>query len=324
MAVKTITLTGTEASVTGLEGSNAAIRNDSTETLYAAKTAGIITGADGVLSIPAGQSAVLFGIAGAKVFLLGNGPVMIASSDYSENPFKSSAFSGGSDADETARTAISLHVGNAKVHVSADDRANWNDKADSLDNYWLYTLDSGGNNHGENHRLYAQFNVKNDGRFYIQDEDAHQVRVNYADEADTLDGLHSSDLALAENQFLNDFLSSAYGDIRTLFIHLPSGGFGCNTEGCPDITGFPLTGDILITWFKSVFSSNGLKYGTLQVRSMTQSSLPVYQCSVYNNGSYTEWQKLCDGGNAASVGAYTESAIAALEARIAALEGSTT
>lgn len=57
---------------------------------------------------------------------------------------------------------------------------------------------------------------------------------------------------------------------------------------------------------------------------MTQSNLPVYQCSVYNDGVYTDWQKLCDGGNAASVGAYTESAIAALEARIAALEGGTT
>ena len=39
------------------------------------------------------------------------------------------------------------------------------------------------------------------------------------------------------------------------------------------------------------------------------------------NGSWGSWKKLADGGNAASVGAYTEEKIAALEARIAALEG---
>ena len=108
--------------------------------------------------------------------------------------------------------------------------------------------------------------------------------------------------ALAENKFLDDFFSSKSGDIRALVIDLPSGGFGGNTDRLPNITGFPITGDILITWSKSVYSSsNGFRYGTLQVRSMTQSNLPVYQCSVYNDGVYTDWQKLCDGGNSDTV-----------------------
>lgn len=38
------------------------------------------------------------------------------------------------------------------------------------------------------------------------------------------------------------------------------------------------------------------------------------------NGSWGSWKKLADGGNANSVGAYTEEKLAALEARIAALE----
>lgn len=38
------------------------------------------------------------------------------------------------------------------------------------------------------------------------------------------------------------------------------------------------------------------------------------------NGSWDNWKKLADGGNANSVGAYTEEKLAALEARIAALE----
>ena len=115
--------------------------------------------------------------------------------------------------------------------------------------------------------------------------------------AETVDGKHADDFALAENNFLDDFFSSKSGDIRALVIDLPSGGFGGNTGRLPNITGFPIAGDIIITWFKSVYS-NGLRYGTLQVRSMTQSNLPVYQCSVYNDGVYTDWQKLCDGGMA--------------------------
>ena len=77
------------------------------------------------------------------------------------------------------------HTNNTTVHVTAEEKAGWNSKADGDDNYFLYTLDSGGNKHGHSHLLRAQFNVKNDGRFYIQDEDSHQVRVNYADIADT-------------------------------------------------------------------------------------------------------------------------------------------
>ena len=46
-----------------------------------------------------------------------------------------------------------------------------------------------------------------------------------------------------------------------------------------------------------------------------------YTRTIYNKSWYNEWQRTSDGGNAASVGAYTEAKIAALEARIAALEG---
>ena len=43
-----------------------------------------------------------------------------------------------------------------------------------------------------------------------------------------------------------------------------------------------------------------------------------------HDDTWSEWANISDGGNAASVGAYTEAKIAALEARIAALEGATT
>lgn len=160
MATKTITLTGAEVAVTGLDGAHAHIRNDDTEVIYAAKTAGITAGADGVASIPAGQSDTIRGISGA-LYLLGTGSVLIQSDDYVASPFKTSAASGGSAVDEVARAAINAHSGNAEIHVTADDKANWNGKAELSD--IPATLPANGGN------------------------------------ADTLDGLHSADLAYLTN-----------------------------------------------------------------------------------------------------------------------------
>ena len=127
MATKTITLTGAEIAVTGLDGAHAHIRNDGADVIYAAKAAGISAGADGVLSIPAGQAATVYGISGT-VYMLGTGSAQIISNDYSELPFKTSTASGGSAVDEQARTALGAHVGNAEIHVTADEKANWDSK----------------------------------------------------------------------------------------------------------------------------------------------------------------------------------------------------
>ena len=132
MATKTINLTGAEVAVTGLDGAHAHIRNDSTDTIYAAKTAGITAGADGVASIPAGQADTLRGISG-KVYLLGTGSALIQSDDYVESPFKASTASGGSAVDDVARAALNAHEGNAEIHVTADEKAVWNGKAELTD-----------------------------------------------------------------------------------------------------------------------------------------------------------------------------------------------
>lgn len=132
MTIKNPVLTGSELAVTGLTGCNAAIRNDSAEILYASKKPGITAGADDVLAIPAAGSAMLYGISGA-VYLSGTGAATVVSSDYNENPFKYSAQSGGSGADDVARAAISSHSGNAEIHVSADEKAAWTGKAEFSD-----------------------------------------------------------------------------------------------------------------------------------------------------------------------------------------------
>ncbi len=124
MTSKTITLTGAEIRAGYSGGANAWLRNDGTDVIYAAAVPGITAGSDGVVSIPAGQSAPVYGAYGT-VYLLGTGSVMLVGSDYSTNPFKTSAQSGGSGADEVARAAISAHESNADMHVTAEEKAEW-------------------------------------------------------------------------------------------------------------------------------------------------------------------------------------------------------
>lgn len=122
----TISLAGSEVKAE-YSGANAWLRNDGADVIYAADKPGITAGADGVVAIPAGQSAPVYGANGA-VWLLGTGSVQLIGSDYSTNPFKTSAQAGGSGADDVARAAISAHSGNADIHVTAAEKANWNNK----------------------------------------------------------------------------------------------------------------------------------------------------------------------------------------------------
>ena len=132
MTSKTIALTGAEIRVDYSGGTNVWLRNDGADVIYASTMPGITAGADGVISIPAGQAAAVYGAAGT-VYLLGTGSVQLVGSDYTASPFKTSAQSGGSGADEVARAAISAHAGNAEVHVTTAEKASWNGKAELSD-----------------------------------------------------------------------------------------------------------------------------------------------------------------------------------------------
>ena len=126
MTSKTISLTGAELRVNYSGGTNAWLRNDGTDAIYASTTPGITAGADGVVSIPAGQAAAIYGTCGT-VYLLGTGSVQLVGSDYTACPFKTSASAqGGSGADSVARAAIEAHASDADIHVTADEKAYWN------------------------------------------------------------------------------------------------------------------------------------------------------------------------------------------------------
>ena len=126
MTSKTIALTGAEIRADYSGGTNAWLRNDGTTTVYASAAPGVTAGADGVVSIPAGQAAAIYGACGA-VYLLGTtGSVQLVGSDYTACPFKTSAQSGGSGADSVARAAIEAHAADTDIHVTADEKAYWN------------------------------------------------------------------------------------------------------------------------------------------------------------------------------------------------------
>lgn len=94
--------------------------------MYASAAPGVTAGADGVVSIPAGQAVRIDG-ACRTVYLLGTGSIQLVGSDYTACPFKVSTSTGGeSGVDEVARGAIAAHEGNADIHVTATEKAAWN------------------------------------------------------------------------------------------------------------------------------------------------------------------------------------------------------
>lgn len=127
MTSKTITLTGAEIRADYSGGTNAWLRNDGTATVYASTEPGVTAGADGVVSIPAGQAVRIDG-ACRTVYLLGTGgSVQLVGSDYTACPFKTSTSAGGeSGVDEVARAAIEAHAADTDIHVTADEKAYWN------------------------------------------------------------------------------------------------------------------------------------------------------------------------------------------------------
>lgn len=138
MSDLTITLEGSEVRA-DFFGTNAWLRNDGTSTIYAGRKPGVVSGADGVVSVPAGGSAPVFDAHGT-IYIIGNGSVQLIGSDYSNNPFKTSA-QGGSGADEVARAAIEAHAGNSAIHLTAE-QINGVDGGKTVEKSASYTLDN--------------------------------------------------------------------------------------------------------------------------------------------------------------------------------------
>lgn len=121
---RTITLGGTEQEIK-ITGRNCDIRNDGVGVIYASTKPNITAGADGVMSVPAGQAARLRCVKGV-VYMLGTGSVQLCGHDYSELVFKCAPTGGGgSGEDIVARNAIDSHANNTEIHITAAEKSNW-------------------------------------------------------------------------------------------------------------------------------------------------------------------------------------------------------
>lgn len=272
MSEKTITLSGSEVEV-AFSGGNAWLRNDGASAVYAAKTAGVAAGADGVISIPAGGSAPVYG-ANGRVYLLGTGSVQLIGSDYSANPFKTSAQAGGSGVDDVARAAIEAHAGNAEIHVTAAEKAAWDGKAEKSDIPTSLPAD-GGNAETVGGKSADEF-------------------VQYIGKITTSEIVDDPNYPIAYECSISPEIAQEIG--------LSGGWYHLKYFKHPD------SGDI--------------GWGAQIVLPLNNSTLkPMYRFARNTSEDWGTWHNFADGGNAASVGAYTEAKLAALEARVAALEG---
>lgn len=269
MTSKTINLTGAELAVAYAVNNYPYVwlRNDSATVIYASSGGNITAGSDGVMSIPAGQSACVY-CTSDIVYLLGTGSVMLVASNTPECPFKVSMLTGGSSSvDDVARAAIGAHAGNADVHVTAAQKSAWDAKAELSDIPNKLPAD-GGN-------------------------------------AATLGGKSAS-------EFLQGVGGLTSGSLLEYALTLSASGW---LVAGPNVTDTPNPGK---TFFVEVRNYNGyLELVACQTGANTMS------VNNYNKEVWFGWHNVSDNGNATSVGAYTEAKLAALEARVAALEGGT-
>lgn len=86
-------------------------------------------------------------------------------------------------------------------------------------------------------------------------------------------------------------------DIRAL-MHKVDSGLYLQTTTSAKVSNivFPTSGDVLIDWEKYHSQQNSLIYGRLVIRSLINKGLK-FECSIYNNTSYTEWEQpiIADG-----------------------------
>ena len=170
--------------------------------------------------------------------------------------------------------------------------------------------------YGKQLKMRALYNKFGDSRFGLTTDTDNEIRVDYATNADTVGG-KSPDAFFSRYQALLtvDYVSKA--DMDTDY----KGVVDSNTANSIGLDG---SGNC---WWHIIGlrNSNDDGYGTqlaIPLYPGNSNQRPKYRTSA--GTTFWNWKNLSDGGNAASVGAYTEAKLTELEARIAALEGGTT
>lgn len=121
--IKTLNLNG-HTSVS-IDAAHAHIRNDSENNVCVSVNPNPVYGSDGVLTIPPGQAGSLYNCTGT-VYVNGNGPAVVVSSNYVTSPFKpapasSGSSGGGSDVPVLKAGSLGYFVQQQTVNGSFDD-----------------------------------------------------------------------------------------------------------------------------------------------------------------------------------------------------------
>lgn len=171
------------------------------------------------------------------------------------------------------------------------------------------TLFSIGNGTDENKRSNAFEITKTTGKLFDKEiatkEDIPTTLPANGGNADTLDGKSVS-------EFLQNIGGLTSGSLLEYALTLSASGW---LVAGPNVTDTPNPGK---TFFVEVRNYNGyLELVACQTGTNTVS------VNNYDRENWFGWHNVSDNGNAASVGTYTEAKLAALEARVAVLEGGT-
>lgn len=239
--IKTVSLTAdTETKVEISGGYNVGVINRTTGMLYASRKSGIVAGADDVAAIPAGDSYVIRA-ADDTVYLLATaaGDVQLESIGAKE-VFKAAATrtsSGGGEGgavDKVAREAIESHANNEEIHVTPKERVAWNGKAemsdipkalpanggnaDTVNGYHAWELQAVGSDGVPFGHTITANHQADDGRFkFTVNDPTLKTSVDYAYNADTVDGLHANEIASNPNLLINpDFSINQRGQMEYL------------------------------------------------------------------------------------------------------------
>ena len=112
---------------------------------------------------------------------------------------------------------VAIHSGNigSQSVNYATNAGNANTVGGISNGYYLGTLNANGGGHGGEFQLSCQHNVFGDNRFVLQIANrTHEVRVDYATNADTLDGLHASDIITSSKPYVTGEFTFTLGAIN--------------------------------------------------------------------------------------------------------------
>ena len=205
------------------------------------------------------------------------------------------------------KTELTTHTSNTDIHVTAEEKAAWNGKADLSD--IPTTLPANGGNadiakyigtwgspeqyYGEQLKMRVLYNKFGDYRFGLTTDTDNEIRVDYATNADTLDGKHAAEFAP-----YHSYAPIYIGDILDI---TEMGTYSCSVSDCTNLP------PEIVSWCYITmhqFRDTGYKhYICMPLNNFSEILNTIWISSEANKDSSGKliWSRACDGGNADTI-----------------------